>query len=219
MIRVLIIDDQMAIRASLAAILSSDAEIEVVGQGSNGEEALALVATHAPDLVLMDLQMPVMNGAQATRRLKHEFPSLPILVLTTYAADEWVVDAVRAGADGYLLKDIRPAQLLEAIKGTIARKTFLDPAIAGRVLQQATRQSASESMPTHLIDALTPRELEVLALVVQGLNNREIGEQLHLATGTVRNHVSVIMEKLAVSDRTQAAVLAVQMGLAGVVDR
>ncbi len=215
MLRIVIIDDQAAVRASLAAILGSDPEIEVVGQGSNGEEALALVAADAPDLVLMDLQMPVMNGVQATRRLKRDRPDLPILVLTTYAADEWVSDAIHAGADGYLLKESRPAQLLEAIKGTVKRKTFLDPAIAGKVLQQATRQPTSEPMPTHLLDTLTPRELEVLALVVQGLNNREIGEQLYLATGTVRNHVSVIMEKLAVTDRTQAAVLAVQMGLVG----
>lgn len=215
MIRILLIDDQGAVRASLAAILGSDPGIDVVGQGNNGEEALALVATDTPDLVLMDLQMPVMNGVQATRRLKRAHPDLPVLVLTTYAADEWVFDAIHAGADGYLLKDMRPAQLLEAIKGTVERKTFLDPAIAGKVLQQATRQPTSDPRPSHLVDALTPRELEVLTLVVQGRNNREIGERLHLATGTVRNHVSVIMEKLAVTDRTQAAVLAVQMGLVG----
>ncbi|MEM7331988.1 MAG: response regulator transcription factor, partial [Chloroflexota bacterium] len=188
-------------------------EIEVVGEGSNGEEALTLVDSLSPDLVLMDLQMPVMNGVQATRRLKHEHPTLPVLVLTTYAADEWVLDAVRAGAAGYLLKDTRPAQLLAGIKGTVAGETFLDPAIAGKVLQQALHPPRNNSQPTKLIEALTPRELEVLALVVQGMNNREIGEQLHLATGTVRNHVSEIMGKLTVSDRTQAAVLAVQMGL------
>ncbi|MEM7133620.1 MAG: response regulator transcription factor [Chloroflexota bacterium] len=213
--RVLLVDDQTVVRAGLAAIASSDPEIEVVGEGSNGEEAITLVETLSPDLVLMDLQMPVMNGVQATRRLKREFPTLPILVLTTYAADEWVLDAVRAGAAGYLLKDTRPAQLIAAIKGTIAGDTFLDPAIAGKVLQQATNASNSNQQSTKLIEELTPRELEVLALVVKGKNNREIGEQLHLATGTVRNHVSVIMEKLAVSDRTQAAVLAVQMGLVG----
>ncbi|MEM7535834.1 MAG: response regulator transcription factor [Chloroflexota bacterium] len=180
--------------------------------GRNGEEALALVETLSPDLVLMDLQMPVMNGVQATRRLKREHPTLPILVLTTYAADEWVFDAVRAGAAGYLLKDTRPAQLIAAIKGTVAGETFLEPAIAGKVLRQALHAQQSAPQPTKLVEALTPRELDVLALVVKGLNNREIGEQLHLATGTVRNHVSEIMGKLAVSDRTQAA-LAVQMGL------
>jgi len=155
-----------------------------------------------------------MNGVQATRRLKRDYPTLPILVLTTYVADEWVFDAVRAGAAGYLLKDTRPAQLIAAIKGTVAGETFLDPAIAGKVLAQAanTKRDHSAIVPTHLMEALTPRELDVLALVVKGLNNREIGERLYLATGTVRNHVSEIMGKLAVSDRTQAAVLAVQVG-------
>ena len=217
MIRVLIVDDQIVVLAGLAAIVDSDPEIEVVGQVSNGAEALAHVASQAPDLVLMDLQMPVMNGVQATRRLKQEHPTLPVLVLTTYAADEWVFDAVRAGAAGYLLKDTRPVQLIAAIKGTIAGETYLDPAIAGKVLQQAAhdqgRNHVDRLVQTHLIDALTEREREVLELVVKGLNNRQIGEQLHLATGTVRNHVSAIMEKLAVSDRTQAAVLAVQIGL------
>ena len=215
MIHLLIIDDQTVVRSGLAAIVGSDPEVEVVGDGSNGEETLALVETHNPDLVLMDLQMPMMNGVQATRRLKREHPTLPILVLTTYAADEWIFDAVRAGAAGYLLKDTRPAELIAAIKGTVAGETFLDPAIAGKVLQQANRTQSSHAPPTNLIEELTPRELDVLALVVKGLNNREIGEQLHLATGTVRNHVSEIMGKMAVSDRTQAAVLAVQVGLAG----
>lgn len=215
MIRVLIVDDQTVVRAGLAAIVGSDPEIEVVGEGGNGEEAVLLVESLSPDLVLMDLQMPVMNGVQATRRLKQVHPTLPILVLTTYAADEWVLDAVRAGAAGYLLKDTRPAQLIAGIKGTVAGDTFLDPAIAGKVLRQAMHPKNSSPQPTQLVEALTPRELEVLALVVKGMNNRQIGEQLHLATGTVRNHVSEIMGKLTVSDRTQAAVLAVQMGLVG----
>ena len=217
MIRVLIVDDQTVVLAGLAAIIGSDPEIEVVGQVSNGAEAVAYVTTQVPDLVLMDLQMPVMNGVQATRRLKQAHPALPVLVLTTYAADEWVFDAVRAGAAGYLLKDTRPAQLIAAIKGTVTGETYLDPAIAGKVLQQAAHDRGSNQgdrlVQTYLIEALSEREREVLALVVKGLNNRQIGEQLHLATGTVRNHVSAIMEKLAVSDRTQAAVLAVQIGL------
>lgn len=213
MIRVLIVDDQTMVRSGLAAIVGSDPEIEVAGEGSNGEEALAHVAAQTPDLVLMDLQMPVMNGVQATRRLKRDYPTLPILVLTTYAADEWVLDAVRAGAAGYLLKDTRPAQLIAAIKGTVAGETFLDPAIAGKVLRQAAHAQNNNPQPTKLIEELNPRELDVLALVVRGMSNREIGEQLHLATGTVRNHISEIMGKLGVSDRTQAAVLAVRMGL------
>ena len=213
MIRVLIVDDQTVVRAGLTAIVGSDPEIEVVGEGDNGEEALALVETLSPDLVLMDLQMPVMNGVQATYHLKRAYPTLPILILTTYAADEWVLDAVRAGAAGYLLKDTRPAQLIAGIKGTVEGETFLDPAVAGKVLRQALNPPKTSAWPTKLIEALTPRELDVLSLVVKGMNNRQIGEQLHLATGTVRNHVSEIMGKLTVSDRTQAAVLAVQIGL------
>ena len=213
MIRVLIVDDQTVVRAGLAAIVGSDPDIEVVGQGCNGEEALRLVDSLSPDLVLMDLQMPVMNGVQATRSLKQVHPTLPVLVLTTYAADEWVLDAVRAGAAGYLLKDTRPAQLVAGIKGTVAGETFLDPAIAGKLLQQAIKLPKNNSQKTKLVESLTPREFDVLALVVKGMNNREIGEQLHLATGTVRNHLSEIMGKLSVSDRTQAAVKAVQMGL------
>ncbi len=120
---------------------------------------------------------------------------------------------MRAGAAGYLLKDARPAQLIAAIKGTIAGETFLDPAIAGKVLRQVIHPSKNNEQPAKLIESLTPRELDVLGLVVKGKNNREIGEQLHLATGTVRNHVSEIMGKMTVSDRTQAAVMAVQMGL------
>ncbi|MFZ4660120.1 MAG: response regulator [Caldilineaceae bacterium] len=213
MIRLLIVDDQVVVRGGLAAIAGSDPAITVVGQASNGAEALTQVEEQLPDLVLMDLQMPVLNGVQATRQLKRDHPTLPVLVLTTYAADEWVLDAVRAGAAGYLLKDTRPAQLIAAIKGTVAGETFLDPVIAGKVLKQAANDRTHGTVPTQLIDPLTDRELAVLAWLVKGLNNRQIGEQLHLATGTVRNHVSVIMEKLAVSDRTQAAVLAVQSGL------
>ena len=137
MVRVLICDDQTVVREGLAAILSTDSEIEVVGLAENGQHALDMVSTTHPDLVLMDLKMPVLNGVQATHRFRREYPEVRVLVLTTYGDDQWVFDAIRAGASGFLLKDTRKAQLVEAIKGTMAGQSFLDPTIAGKVMQHA----------------------------------------------------------------------------------
>ncbi len=211
MIRVLICDDQTVVRDGLAAILSTDDEIEVVGVARHGQEALDLAAERQPDVVLMDLKMPVLNGVQATERLRKSWPAIRVLILTTYADDAWVLDAVRAGASGYLLKDTRREHLLEAIKGTAAGKVFLDPAIAGKVVRQIVAPSEPASPP--LVDALTEREMNVLDLICKGYSNPEIAQQLHLAAGTVRNYVSSILQKLGVEDRIQAAVLAYQRGL------
>lgn len=210
MIRVLICDDQTVVRDGLEAILSTDDEIEVVGVARHGEEALALAAERNPDVVLMDLKMPIMNGVQATERLRARRPGTRVLILTTYADDAWVLDAVRAGASGYLLKDTRRDYLIAAIKGTAAGKTFLDPTIAGKVLAQVAAP-AEPVKPS--ADALTERELGVLRLICQGYSNPEIAQQLHLAAGTVRNYVSTILQKMDVEDRTQAAVAAYQRGL------
>jgi DNA-binding NarL/FixJ family response regulator len=212
-VRVLVCDDQTVVREGLAAILSTDPEIQVVGLACNGQEALALVAEMEPDVVLMDLKMPVLNGVQATQRLQQSHPCVNVLVLTTYADDQWVLDAVRAGAAGYLLKDTRRDQLVSAIKGTAEGQSYLDPAIAGKVMQQAATSPEHTRRREPLAEALTEREQEVLALLVQGHSNPEIARRLHLAAGTVRNYVSVIFQKLGVSDRTQAAVAAVQRGL------
>jgi DNA-binding NarL/FixJ family response regulator len=198
----------------LAAILSTDPEIQVVGMAGDGREAQRLVRETQPDVVLMDLKMPVMNGIQATYHLRREHPALPVLVLTTYADDEWVLDAVRAGAAGYLLKDTRREELIQAIKGTAAGRTYLDPTIAATVLKQAAGGPTPTSQKQSLVEDLTERELEILSLVAQGNSNPEIARRLHLAPGTVRNYVSTILQKLGVSDRTQAAVIAVQQGLA-----
>jgi DNA-binding NarL/FixJ family response regulator len=213
MIRVLICDDQTVVREGLAAIVSTDPEIQVVGLASHGQEVLDLVAETQPDVVLMDLKMPVMNGVQATQRLRHAHPGVYVLVLTTYADDQWLLDAIRAGAAGYLLKDTRRDELIGAIKGTAEGRSFLDPTIAGRVMQQAAASPPSFRQTEVQTEPLTEREHEVLRLLVQGHNNPEIARQLHLAAGTVRNYVSVILQKLGVSDRTQAAVAAVQRGL------
>ena len=143
MIRVLICDDQTVVREGLAAILSTDDEIKLVGLARNGEEALALAATDRPDVVLMDLNMPVMNGIQATQRLRLRHPAVRVLVLTTYADDAWVMDAIRAGAAGYLLKDTRRDDLVAAIKGTAEGKSFLDPTVAGKLMRQMVAEPAA----------------------------------------------------------------------------
>lgn len=213
MIRVLICDDQTVVREGLAAILSTDPEIEVVGLACHGQEALHLMAEARPQVVLMDLQMPVMNGVQATQQVRLHYPEVHVLVLTTYAEDEWVFDAIRAGASGYLLKDTRRDDLIAAIKGTSAGRSFLDPAIAGKVMQQATAGPRAPAPRERQAEALTEREMDVLELLAQGLSNPEIAQRLHLAPGTVRNYVSAILQKLGVSDRTQAAVVALRRGL------
>jgi len=213
MVRVLICDDQTVVREGLSAILSTDPEIDVVGLAGDGQEALDQVASTEPDVVLMDLQMPRLNGVQATQRLRHDYPDVHVLVLTTFANDEWIFDAIRAGASGYLLKDTRRDELIEAIKGTAQGKSFLDPSIAGKVMQQAATGARPPARREAPAEAFTERELEILGLVVGGYSNPEIAQRLHLAHGTVRNYVSAILGKLGVSDRTQAAVEALRRGL------
>lgn len=211
MIRVLICDDQDVVREGLRVILDTAPGIKVVGAARDGAEALDLVPQTQPDVVLMDLKMPGMNGVQATRAIRERFPAVRVLVLTTYDADEWVFDAIRSGAAGYLLKDTPRRGLIEAIKGTAAGKTHVDPAVAGRLFAQVSRVAAPPR--TAVAADLSPRELEVLRLLARGLNNADIAQRLYLSEGTVRNYVSAILAKLDVSDRTQAAVLALRHGL------
>ncbi len=212
MVRVLICDDQTVVREGLNAILSTDEEIDVVGLAANGEAAIALAKELRPDVVLMDLKMPVMNGVHATRRLQTQQPPVRVLILTTYADDAWVFDAIRAGAAGYLLKDTRRDDLIAAIKGTAEGKSFVDPAVAGKVLQQVAAVPAQTGQ-AQAAETLSERELDVLRLIALGYSNPDIAQRLHLSAGTVRNYVSVILQKLGVEDRTQAAVVAYRWGL------
>ncbi|MBN1220204.1 MAG: response regulator transcription factor [Anaerolineae bacterium] len=212
MIRVLICDDQTIVSEGLRVILSTDAELEVVGIASDGAEALDLVPQVKPEVVLMDLKMPVMNGIQATRLIKEQYPAVRVLVLTTYDADEWVFDAIRGGAAGYLLKDTPRDELIAAVKGTAAGQTHVDPNVAGKLFAQISH--GASPLDTSLAESLTEREREVLRLLAQGLNNTDIAKRLYLSEGTVRNYVSSIFAKLGVSDRTQAAVIALRYGLA-----
>ena len=209
--KILLCDDQAVIRDGLEMLLNLEKDFQVIGSAQDGAEAVELAAQKQPDLILMDLKMPMMNGIEATREIRARFPQIKILVLTTYDDDEWVFDAIRAGASGYLLKDTSRQKIVESIRGTMDGKSFVDPAIAGKLLNQiASRQTQPASM---LTDKLTERELDVLRLIAKGINNGEVAVQLHLSEGTVRNHVSAILEKLGVSDRTQAAVIAIQHGL------
>lgn len=212
MIRVMIVDDQWLVCEGLEAILSADPELEVVATANDGAEALDKLPVARPDVVLMDLRMPVMNGIQATARIADAFPETRVLVLTTYASDEWVMDAIRSGAAGYLLKGTPRDELVRAIKGTAQGATHLDPAVAGKVLERVRHAAPPEA--TSLVFAeLSERERQVLALLARGLSNQEIANELHLSWGTVRNYVSTILSKLGVEDRTQAALLAQRYGL------
>lgn len=209
--KIIICDDQAVVRDGLELLLSLEKDLQVVGTARDGAEAVELVSQKQPDLALMDLKMPGMNGIEATRQIRARFPNVKVLVLTTYDDDEWLFDAIRAGACGYLLKDTPREKVVEAIRGTAAGRSFVDPAVAGKLLDQvASRQSQPASL---LTEKLTERETDVLRLIARGLNNPEIAGQLHLSEGTVRNHVSAILDKLGVSDRTQAAVIAIQHGL------
>lgn len=209
--KVLICDDQALIRDGLEMLLNLDKDIEVVGLAQDGAEAVEKVGLLQPDLVLMDLKMEGMNGIEATRQIRARWPAVKVLVLTTYDDDEWVFDAIRAGAAGYLLKDTPREAVIQAVRGTIEGKSFVDPAVAGKVLGQVAGQRAQP--PTLITDKLTGREVDVLRLLARGLSNADIAARLHLSEGTVRNHVSGILAKLDVSDRTQAAVIAIQHGL------
>lgn len=213
MIRVLLCDDQAIVTEGLRVILRQAGDIDVVAIAENGLEAVEQVGQLRPDVVLMDLRMPVMNGIQATARIRQEHPTTRVLVLTTYDDDGWVFDAIRAGAAGYLLKDAPREQLIAAIRGTAAGGTHIDPKVAGKLFQFVAQPAASPHS-TLEVD-LNPREREILELIAEGLSNAEIAERLFLSKGTVQNYVSVLFAKLDVTDRTQAAILALRYGLAG----
>ena len=216
MIRVLICDDQAIVCEGLQAILSTAQGIEVVGTANDGAQAVEMVAEAQPDVVLMDLKMPVMNGVQATRLIRKQHPQVRVLVLTTYDADEWVFDAVRGGASGYLLKDTPREKLIEAIRDIAAGKTPVDPNVAGKLFAQVAQGTAPPD--TSIAEDLSEREREVLGLLARGMTNAEISKRLFLSEGTVRNYVSAILAKLGVPDRTQAAVLALRYGLVSLTD-
>lgn len=214
-IRVLICDDQAIVCEGLRAILEPVPNVVVVGAASNGLEALELVRSLQPDLVLMDLKMPRLNGIQATRAIREQFPTVRVLVLTTYDADDWVVAAIRSGAAGYLLKDAPAADLVRAILDTVKGWSPIDPQVAGKILKQVADQPAPTGLDQQRLQALSDRERAVLRLLATGLSNAAIAQSLFLSEGTVKNYVSTILSKLEVADRTQAAIIAMRAGLVG----
>lgn len=213
-IRILIVDDQSLFRAGLHTLLDVQPEFEVVGEAENGEEALRLAVQFQPAVVLMDLRMPVMDGAAATRRLHELLPGCHVLVLTTFDDDEDVFEGLRAGAVGYLLKDASSDKLFEAIRSAARGEYFLQPSITSKVMAEFARLSReARRQPEGLLEPLSEREMDILRLLAQGLSNRVIAGQLVIAEGTVKNHVTSILAKMDARDRLQAVLKAKSLGL------
>ena len=214
-IRVLLVDDQVLFREGLETLLSVHKDIQVVGNASNGQEAFDVAAHVRPDVVLMDVRMPVLDGVRATSLLKDALPQCRVIVLTTFDDDEYIFDALRSGAVGYLLKDVDSAQLVEAIRAAARGESILEPSVAAKVIAEFSRVSSMvpSMQMEQLVEPLSERELEILSLIARGASNKEIAGQLFIAEGTVKNHVTHILSKLGVRDRTQAAIKAKELGL------
>jgi DNA-binding NarL/FixJ family response regulator len=213
-IRIVIADDQMLFREGLRTLLSTRPDFEIVGEASDGEEAITLVEALHPNVVLMDLRMPKLDGIQATARIRERWPSTAILVLTTFDDDANLFGALRAGADGYLLKDVAFETLAAAIQAAARGESFLQTTVTGRVVAAFNRlMEAGGPKAEALVVPLSRREREILALLGDGASNKEIADRLSLAEGTVKNHVTNILTKLDVRDRTQAAIRGRQLGI------
>ncbi|MCX4549859.1 MULTISPECIES: response regulator transcription factor [unclassified Streptomyces] len=213
-IKVLIVDDQIMVREGFSVLLNAMPDIEVVGEAVNGLEAVAQVAALRPDVVLMDIRMPELNGIEATREIVAADASAKVLVLTTFDLDEYVYQALRAGASGFLLKDASARQLAEGVRVVASGEALLAPTVTKRLIIEFSRLSDSPRQPTlATVGDLTERETEVLVLIAQGLSNGEIASRLIVAESTVKTHVSRILVKLGLRDRTQAAVFAYEAGL------
>lgn len=213
MIRVLIVDDQALVRDGFRMILELDGEIEVVGEAHDGESALAEIDRTGPDLVLMDIRMPGMDGLEATRRLMRRNDAPRVLILTTYDADANVVEAMRAGASGFLLKDVRKGQLVRAVHQAAAGDSVIDPAITARLIERLMGEQPRPEAEAAL-GLLSAREVEVLKLMAKGLTNAELADRLFVSESTVKTHVARILAKLELRDRVQAVIFAYEVGLA-----
>ena len=209
-IRVLIVDDHVVVRKGLRALLGTESDIDVVGEAGNGQETLSQVEHLRPDVILMDLMMPQMDGTEATRVITERWPDIRILVLTSFGGDDKVFPAIKAGARGYLLKDSGPEDVVRSIREVYRGESSLHPAIARKVLRELT------TPPEHseAADSLTDREMEVLRLIASGMSNQEIAEKLVITEATARAHVSNILGKLRLASRVQAALFALREGLA-----
>jgi DNA-binding NarL/FixJ family response regulator len=218
MITVVVADDQTLVRAGFRVLVDSAADLEVVGEAANGVEAVALARELRPDVVLMDIRMPDMDGLEATRRITDldADPAVRILILTTFALDEYVFGALKAGASGFLLKDTPPAELLAGIRVIAAGDALLSPRITRHLIEEFVRRPDPAQTNVPLLDALTERELEVLALVAKGWSNAEIAARLYVTTATAKTHLSRLLMKLDARDRAQLIVMAYESGLVSV---
>ena len=213
MTRVVIADDQSMVRAGFRRLLTGEEGIEVVAEAGNGQEAIEKAARFHPTVVLMDIRMPELDGLEATRRILAADRAARVLILTTFDLDEYVYEALRAGASGFVLKDDPPEQLIAAVRTVAAGDALLSPAVTKRVIKQFVRVPRPE--PPRELEELTAREREILRLIAGGLSNAEIGAQLYISETTVKTHVAHLLDKLELRDRVQAVILAYESGLVG----
>ena len=215
-IRLLLVDDQALFREGLRILLEQSPRLTIVAEASNGEEAVTAARFHTPDIILMDLRMPRLNGVEATRRIVAEIPSIRVIVLTTFEDDDEIYEALSAGASGYLLKASPSERVIEAIELTARGESFIEPSVTAKLLQHFSRLASNESRratPPPLAEPLSSRELDVLTHLASGRSNKEIAAELGIAEGTVKNHMSNVIGKLGALDRTQAALRARELGL------
>lgn len=212
-IRVLLVDDQRLMRDGLRILLELESDLEIVGEAEHGEAAIEGYRLHSPDVVLMDIRMPGINGVEATRRIKSTWPEARILILTTFDDDEYVFEGLRAGALGYLLKDVSGGELANAIRTVAAGGALIEPSVARKVVAEFARLTPTSSTVKNLAEPLSAREIEILKVLARGYTNKEIAAHLHLAEGTVKNYVTSILSKIGARDRTQAALRAQELGL------
>lgn len=203
MIKIAIVDDQVLLVKGISMIVSTSNDMEVIWTANNGEEALFLADQNTPDMILLDIRMPIMDGVEATKQIKSKFPDTKVIILTTFMEDDEIYLSMKFGASGYLLKDASPEQILEAIRNAMIGGTIMAPPVASKLVKQLDRSQASHS--THL-EILTSREAEIALLISEGFSNREIADQLFVSEGTVKNHLTSILEKLNLRDRTQLAI-------------
>ncbi len=214
LIRVLLVDDQRLMRDGLRTLIELETDLDVAGEAEDGLEAISAYRNMGPDIVLMDVRMPNLNGVEATRRIKADFPEANILILTTFDDDEYIFEALRAGASGYLLKDVSGKELADAIRTVAGGGTLIAPSVARKVVSEFARlKPASASTAESLPEPLSVREIEILQVLAQGRTNKEIADYLHLAEGTVKNYVTSILQKIGARDRTQAALRAKELGI------
>ncbi len=215
MIKILLVDDQKLIRQGIQLLLETEDDLSVIGHADNGKQAVQKAQELQPDVILMDVRMPEMDGVQATREILSKMPTCGIIILTTFDDDETIFEGLKAGARGYLLKDISSEEMAEAVRTVAAGEALIQPSITRKVLSEFSRMAAApvNSQPQSLVEPLTEREMEVLLAISRGKSNKEIAEELFITEGTVKNHVSNLIAKLEVRDRTQAVLKAQTLNL------